>query len=371
MLGECDLTAFLLPYPTLLYNLTYLGLFLMTSPFLRFGLVILNPRNRLSIQIMLTVHTVSVAAVLLLQLSGRMDFIKSLYWFHAIAPLGFVVFAGSLIWEHFRHHNPTAGRFAPTVIMMAAASVLEVTNYWLNLGVMLTVFFQISLLLFILSLVIVSGSYVRQSLQMAAEKSRLEYEMAATTRQLTLQRQQYRKLEENAAAVKAQRHDIRHHLAVLRELNEQGDSEKLCGYIDTLARKVPADKELRLCENYAVNAVAAHYAAAAIAQHIQTDLRLAIPGELDQALESDLCVVVGNLLENAVEACKRMTEGERFIRLNSRLEYGTLTLTADNSFGGQVREQTGVFLSSKREGAGLGLSSVRAVAHRVSQGRGC
>lgn len=364
VLGECDLTAFLMPYPTLLYNMAYLGLFLMTIPFLRFGLMILNPKSKLPFQIMLGLHTVSVAVALMLQLSGIMDFIKSLYWFHIIAPLGFVVFTICLLRERLKHRNPAAKRFSVAVIMLAASTVLELLNYWLNLDVGLTVFFQLGVLAFVLSLGIVSGYYVKESLYIAAEKTRLEYEMATATRQLELQKLQYQKIAENDAEVKSQRHDLRHQLAVIRDLNDQGNQEKLGRYIDTLIQKIPSDKEIRLCENYAINAVAYYYASAARQQNIKVDLRFAIPPELDPVVESDLCIVVGNLLENAVEACIRMADGERFIQLYSHLEYDTLTITVDNSFDGNVREKKGVFLSSKREGQGTGLSSVATVAKK-------
>ena len=368
VLGECDLTAFLMPYPTLLYNMAYLGLFLMTIPFLRFGLVILNPESKLPFQIMLGLNAASVAVVLMLQLSGIMDFIKSLYWFHIIVPLGFVVFTICLLLERFKHHNPAAKRFSSAIIMLAASTILEVLNYWMNLNAGLTVFFQFGALAFVISLGIVSGYYVRESIYTAAEKTRLEYEMAAASQQLELQKLQYQKIAENDAEVKSQRHDLRHQLAVIRNLNEQGNQEKLGRYIDTLIRKIPSDKELRLCENYAINAVAYYYASAAAQQNIKVDLRFAIPPELTPIIESDLCIVVGNLLENAVEACMRMTDGERFIRLYSNLEYGTLTITVDNSFDGNVNEKKGVFLSSKREGIGIGLSSVASIAKKYDGG---
>ena len=58
-----------------------------------------------------------------------------------------------------------------------------------------------------------------------------------------------------------------------------------------------------------------------------------------------------------------MAGGEKFIRLNSSLEYGVLTITMDNSFDGQARQEAGKFHSSKRAGAsGVGLNSIRAVA---------
>jgi len=151
---------------------------------------------------------------------------------------------------------------------------------------------------------------------------------------------------------------------VIRELNESGESERLGGYIDTLIGKIPGEKSAALCENYAVNAVAAHYCSAAKNRGIDVSARLAVPGEINGALESDLSIIVGNLLENALEACQRMEEGRRFIRMESRLKNGTLAITMDNSCAGKARKKGGIFLSSKREGGGSGLSSVMAVAQK-------
>lgn len=116
--------------------------------------------------------------------------------------------------------------------------------------------------------------------------------------------------------------------------------------------------------HFAVNAVAAYYAAAAYQAEIEVSLQFAIPRELDSIVESDLCIIVGNLLENAVETCKRMESRPRFIHLNSFLQYDTLTITVDNSFDGNLKQKGGVFLSSKRAGEGIGLSSVAAVAQK-------
>ncbi len=367
-LGECDLTVLLFPYPALLYAMAYLGLFLMTIPLLRFGLLVVQPRNKHPMRWMLWVHCFSVAAALALQLSGKMDFTKTLYWFHIIAPLGFVIFAACLLWERLHNHNPAAGRFAPGIILLAVFTVLELLNYWLRLIPVLTLFFQLGVLGFVLSLGIVSGYYMQDSLQTAAEKKRLEYQMEAVNRQLALQRRQFQKIAENDALMKAQRHDLRHQLTVLRELYEQNNREKLGRYLQALTDKLPSGREPALCENYAVNAVASHYADMARQAGAEVLMRLTVPPELPAVLESDLCIIVGNLMENASEACARMTGGMRFVRVGSHFQYGVLTLTVDNSFSGNLRKKNGVFLSSKREGTGIGLSSVMAVAEKYGGG---
>lgn len=386
VLGECDLTAFFLPYPTLLYTMAYLGLFTVALPFLRFGLVVLRPRSKLPLRIMLAVHALSLGTVLALQLSGAADFTKTLYWFHLITPLAFVTFALCLVWEYCRHRNGAARRFAPAILLLAASTVLEVLNYWLNLAAGLTLFFQLGVLAFVLALGVASGHYVRESLTTAAEKTRLEYEMAALGRQLELQRLQYRSMAEHDDRIKAQRHDLRHQLTVLRTLSE--DKDRLRAYIDGLIAQIPGDRETLLCENYAVNAVAAHYTALARQAGIDISLGLAVPAELEGGQEIDLCVIVGNLLENALEACSRQGTGREtapaedpaespaggpdtqapFIRVSSRLQHGVLTLAVDNSFDGVLQAKDGVFLSAKREGEGTGLPSVRAVAEKYGGG---
>jgi sensor histidine kinase regulating citrate/malate metabolism len=148
---------------------------------------------------------------------------------------------------------------------------------------------------------------------------------------------------------------------VLRSLS--GQAEKLNAYIDTLTAKIPAG-DVKLCENYAVNAVAAYYNTLARQAGIPISVALTVPEELDGEMESDLCVVVGNLMENAAEACKRMESGDRFIRVGSQLHHGTLALAVDNSFTGKLQKQDGALLSSKRQGEGTGTSSVKAVARK-------
>lgn len=363
--GECDLSAFFLPFPSLLHVMSYLGLFTLSIPFQHFGLTMLKPKNKLPMQIILWIHYISLAITLLLQIFSITDFTKSLYWFHIIAPLGFVTFAACLLWEHFRHRNPAAKRFGPAIIILASAVILELANYWLHFTDTLTLFFQLGVLAFVISLGIVSGYYVRESIKTSAEKVQLEYEMASVNRQLDLQRIQYRKLTENDETVKAQRHDLRHQLTVLRELNLKSNTEKLDNYINTLIEKIPSERISLLCENYAVNAVASHYFLLAKMNGIDISVKLAIPAEINSTLESDLCIIVGNLLENAFEACSRMNSGTKSINLNSRIQYGgTLTLTLDNSFDGKTRQQNGVFLSSKRNEIGIGLSSVKAVVEK-------
>lgn len=362
--GECDLSAFLLPYHSFLYTITYMGLFLLSIPFLNFGIVILNPKSKLLIRIIQYIHCISVASAVLLQLSGIMDFSRSLYWFHIIAPLAFVLFALYLLWEYFMYRSHGARQFVVPVVVLAISTVLELLNYYLNAAYTFTMFFQLSFLLFIVSLGIISGNYVRRSFNAMAEKARLEYQVEAIERQLDMQRQQYAKITEHNHAIKAQRHDLRHHIAAIKGYSSSNNKEGLNSYLDKLLKDIPSEDGIILCENFAVNAVASHYFSLARKHGINISARIAIPAENGIVQDSDLCIIIGNLLENAIEACKKVTPNERFIRINSRMNYGTLIITMDNSFYGKLNNSEGVFLSTKREGEGTGLSSVIAISKK-------
>ena len=75
-----------------------------------------------------------------------------------------------------------------------------------------------------------------------------------------------------------------------------------------------------------------------------------------------LCVLLGNLLDNALEACRRQKEGEkRFLRLRGRVEEEQFLLAADNSCAWRARRLGERFYSDKREGFGMGTRSIRAI----------
>ena len=93
-------------------------------------------------------------------------------------------------------------------------------------------------------------------------------------------------------------------------------------------------------------------------------MRLDLPETLPVD-EMDLCLVLSNLLENALEASLRTAAVRRQITVTAYLHAARLLLIeVENPFDGAVKEKNGVFRSSKRKGDGVGLQSVRHIAER-------
>jgi len=184
--------------------------------------------------------------------------------------------------------------------------------------------------------------------------------------QLIMQREQYARLMENSEHEKAVRHDIRHQLAVLKGYEAAGDHENLSKYLDELTGKLPI-QETVYCENYEVNTVVNHHIHSVADIDIQFDIKLSIPPGKREKPAMDLCIVIGNLLENAIDACRRMETGERFVRVRSLIQGDYLTLVVENSFDGRWDEKDGVYFSRKYEREtdphveGIGIASVKSV----------
>lgn len=81
--------------------------------------------------------------------------------------------------------------------------------------------------------------------------------------------------------------------------------------------------------------------------------------------EIDMCLVLSNLLENALEASLRTAPGRRQIELTAYLHADRILLIeVENAFDGEVNEKNGVFRSSKRRENGIGIQSVHPILQR-------
>lgn len=215
---------------------------------------------------------------------------------------------------------------------------------------------------------VVYGMLLRM-LDSAAKNAKLESDVTLINRNLDFQREQYRRLTQNNDAIKSMRHDLRHHLIVIGQLADSRNDAEIKGYVEDLTGGLNAAQDGPYCENHAVNAVASHYLGIAESEGVSVETRLDLPEDTGSVPAMDLCVIMGNFLENALEACRRMEHGSRFIHAYSQIAGDTLSIVVDNSFDGLWSERDGAYLSRKEsEGAmpreGIGLTSVKAVCEK-------
>ena len=264
----------------------------------------------------------------------------------------------------YRTNAPRLWRMIWLIPAFVTILALIFTNSYLesSAGSVFFLFCRIGLLVCVFAIYYVLLQSLEGLEQQATLRQRLIFESRLMETQIAEQKKHSQLMVEHMAELRRQRHDLRHQLTAIRGL--AGDTNpQLSKYIDDLLDTIPAAPQ-EYCENQAVNAIVSHYAALCREQGIETDIRLSVPTRTEQTTDAELCVIFGNLIENALEACGRMTEGKKFIHLGSRVDMGLLTIIMDNSFHGQFKQEHGKYFSSKRDDFGVGLSSIQAVARK-------
>ena len=191
----------------------------------------------------------------------------------------------------------------------------------------------------------------------------LEESIRLTRQNLAMQEEQHQAMMEAIACERTFRHDLRQHISVLHEFADADDIQALKSYFTEMEGRLPEKLAGVFCENAAVDAIIRHYEERAKAAGVEFTAAVQAGSELPIS-DVDLCVVFGNCLENALEACKRQKDSQNYIRVNAGVSVGVFAITVENSFGGTVQRNGDGFLSSKRPQTGIGTASVQAIARK-------
>ncbi len=205
-------------------------------------------------------------------------------------------------------------------------------------------------------------------LQLTRDHAQLEL----ASRLVEKEKDQYRRIKKDIEATSKLRHDMRHHLIGLEGYLEKNDADGALGYLRKITSEAAPDESVILCDNCAINAIACHFFERARLCGAEVSSTLLIPDALPDS-ENDLCVVLGNLIENAVEACERQQSGARFVHVTASFtSKRDFCIMVENSFDHEIQyDKNGNCLSSKRitnatpEG-GIGLLSIESIVKKYN-----
>lgn len=179
--------------------------------------------------------------------------------------------------------------------------------------------------------------------------------------QLELCSRQAEERERLYLEVRRIRHDMKHHLSALSGMVKKGNREEAADYIQELLDDgiTGSPAEVSRSGNIVVDSLVNHKYSLAHEEGIRFEANVFLPSLLPFR-SGHLAIILGNLLDNALEACRNY-EGERYIRLDVSYQKGVLFLTMANPYQGEVkRSNNGKLLTKKEdyEWHGIGLSSV-------------
>lgn len=178
---------------------------------------------------------------------------------------------------------------------------------------------------------------------------------------LSMQGAQYQQLLRTVEENSRIRHDFRHQLIVIAELVGQKKYGKLeeyvCKYIDD------EQAEVKLYSySAAVNALISYYESLCLRRGIQPEFSVSLPNGLSVS-DQDFCVMLGNLLENAIDGSKEAESPYICLKIRQTAP-NMLAVKVANPYRGTLKKEDGHYRSSKREGFGKGLESVNLIAEK-------
>lgn len=161
------------------------------------------------------------------------------------------------------------------------------------------------------------------------------------------------------------RHDLRSHVQTMKAHLFLKEYDKLEDFLNELDMDLETVDTIVKTGNIMVDAVLNSKLSLARDKHIQVEAKAVVPPRL-QVSELDLSVILGNLLDNAMEACLKIEdESRRFLRVYIDVLKGQLYLYVINSTKDCPRRAGRLYQTTKdSQGHGLGLMRVDKVVEK-------
>ena len=363
--GSNDMAITVFPNTTFLYLSGYIG-FITFVPTLIKLIRTSVQLSRDKISKYLEGFTFAVAFItFILQIAGIYPLHKTTIFIQLVIIFSMLLMTGLLIYDYLDSREERVKDLIGPMVILTVSIITDFVMKWLTLIRPPITPAQVGTIIFLMIMGIYTGRAIRDNVEL----SRQEKELAIKKEMLDIQTEEQREsrllLVENEKVLSRQRHDMRHHLTAIQEMLDE-DQYKLQEYLSTLIDKIPHGK-IHYCDNAIVDAMVSHFASICNHNNIDFSAKLVVPESGNQTLDSDLCVIFANLLENATEACLRMpSEEPRYVSIRSKLQYDLLVITMDNSYDGNITKDHDGFRSSKRNQIGIGLTSVKSIVEQHS-----
>ncbi len=185
--------------------------------------------------------------------------------------------------------------------------------------------------------------------------------------QMRLEKESFKRIEESYNRTRELRHDLKNHIFSLKGLAESGTKEELLGYLEKMTDAVEEATYVSMSKNSAVDAVLNEKLLYAQKNSVSTQFDVAPLGDMKLSA-MDVCTVLSNALDNAVEACAQIPEkSERYIDVKISDLGNELIISVKNPALSAPQKRAGRYISAKKdkENHGLGLQSIKRTVEKL------
>ncbi len=181
---------------------------------------------------------------------------------------------------------------------------------------------------------------------------------------LLLQQAQYESITEKIEETRKIHHDLKHHVKVISSYIDNHQRQELIDYLAKYNAYLSANETHIYCENLAVNALLQYFSERSADNCILFSAVTSVPFKISVP-DDALTVIIGNLLENAVEACQSEPPNTAKITVRIKTDPDFIYINVSNTYHGEIQKNSdGSFLSTKHHGRGIGLHSVQSIVSK-------
>ena len=221
--------------------------------------------------------------------------------------------------------------------------------FWCVLGITLTLMLMIYVLFYFIAVGMLDSAQI-------AERNHF----------LEMQESQYLRQCKYMEETSRVRHDFRHSLHTLKMMSETKDYIALDNYLDRYLSDLPVSQFAVYCKNNAVNALMNYLVPSAYEADIQVSLNFELPEQIP-VTDVDLCSILGNILENAIDGCRTISSGKRKIQLSVTTRHDAwLYIVSTNTFDGITKQKNGCYQTTRPNGHGIGLTSIQITVEKYN-----
>ena len=175
----------------------------------------------------------------------------------------------------------------------------------------------------------------------------------------------YREVENMYRQIRGWRHDYRNHIQTMKAFAANGDMDAIKAYLDELDTDLNTVDTVIKTGNAMADAILNSKISLARSRDIQVHVDAHIPVKLKMS-ELDLCVILGNLFDNAIEASMALPVDQRMIRVYMDMKNTQLYISFTNfTAKGKMKKSGRIFKTTQGEGHGFGLVRIDAIIDRL------
>ncbi len=175
----------------------------------------------------------------------------------------------------------------------------------------------------------------------------------------------YREVDNMYRQMRGWRHDYRNHIQAMKVMAANGNLPGLQRYLDMLDVDLNTVDTVVKTGNAMADAILNSKISLAKARDIPVRCDAHIPVKLKMS-DLDLCCILGNLFDNAIEASAKLNPEKRLIRVYMDMKGSQLYISFTNFTAGEKMQKSGgLFRTTKGEGHGFGLVRIDAIVQRL------